>query len=61
MVEKDINFNFEDIYRNKDENDKNHTKKLLDETTSHIDNDKQFSCSYFCNRLFYCCCFFLYW
>ncbi len=37
-----------------------HKEKLLDETTSHIDNNKQFSCSYFFYRLFYCCCFFLY-
>jgi len=59
-MDKDISFTFEDVYRNKDENDKNHTKKLLDETKSHIDDDKQFSCSYFFYRLFYCCCFFLY-
>lgn len=59
-MEKDISFTYEDVYKNKDENDKNHTKKLLDETTSHIDNNKQFSCSYFFYRLFYCCCFFLY-
>lgn len=56
-----MNFNFEDIYGNKyKKNDKNHTKKLLDETSSHIDDDKQFSCSYFCNRLFNYFCFFLY-
>jgi hypothetical protein len=61
MVEKEMNFNFEDIYGNKyKKNDKNHTKNLLDETSSHIDDDKQFSCSYFCNRLFNYFCFFLY-
>lgn len=66
-MEKEINFSLEDIYGNKyekndknDENDKNYTKKLLDETSSHIGDDKHLSCSYFCNRLFNYCCFFLY-
>jgi hypothetical protein len=57
-MERDINFKFEDIYINMDEKDEKHTKKLLDESSS-TSNIDPFFCSYFCNSLFNCCCFFL--
>lgn len=54
-MEKDINFKFEDIYSNMDEKNEKPTKKLLNDS----DSTDPFFCSYICNSLFYCCCFFL--
>lgn len=53
-MEKDISFNYENIYVNMDENEENHTKKLLND---HVATD-----SFFCSNIFNClfgCCFLL--
>jgi hypothetical protein len=57
-MERDITLNFEDIYGSIDDKDIKFTKKLLTEPLS-TNDVKPIFCSYFCNRVFYYCCFFL--
>lgn len=58
-MEKDISFNFDDIYTYMDEKDiytyMDEKEKLINKSTSY----DPFSCSYICNSLFNCFCFFL--
>ena len=42
-MEKDISFNYENIYVNMDENEENHTKKLLND---HVATDSFFAVIY---------------
>lgn len=60
-METNLNFRFEHIYTqmndNLENNDEKMNKKLLSENTTPPD---PFFCNTLCNCLFNCCCFFLY-